>query len=436
MISNGATLTVEPGVVVKFAGRNSQIRVDDGGALLAEGTAAEPVVFTSIYDDAAGGDTDGGGASEGSPGQWESLAFFGGSTGRLSHAVVRYGGYGYSTNDGTERALVNVHAGADVEVADSELAHSLYEGVRLWDDAALAMTRTEVHHTRSGLSAGPDAVVVVEGSVFRDNSGHGVSTSNPASQVTSTAFAGNGSYPVQISATSGLPFLDGNTASGNAKDCFYVSGQTSSAAALRADAGFPFCVPSITVQSGGALTVEPGVVVKFAGRNSQIRVDDGGALLAEGTAAEPVVFTSIYDDAAGGDTDGGGASEGSPGQWESLAFFGGSTGRLSHAVVRYGGYGYSTNDGTERALVNVHAGADVRGRRLRARPQPVRRGPALGRRRARHDADGGAPHTERALRRTRRRGRPSRAACSATTRATACVDLEPGVAGHQHRVRR
>jgi hypothetical protein len=66
-VTAGATLTIEPGVVVKsplyiFAQRGSSIPPSSieilDGKIIAIGSESEPIYFTSIYDDSAGGDTD------------------------------------------------------------------------------------------------------------------------------------------------------------------------------------------------------------------------------------------------------------------------------------------------------------------------------------------------------------------------------------------
>ncbi|MFY0687729.1 MAG: hypothetical protein JXQ90_11220 [Cyclobacteriaceae bacterium] len=55
IVPEGITLTIEPGTIVKGAEGNATtaavLIVAQGGKLMAEGTAAEPIIFTSILDD-------------------------------------------------------------------------------------------------------------------------------------------------------------------------------------------------------------------------------------------------------------------------------------------------------------------------------------------------------------------------------------------------
>ena len=70
-VASGATLTIEPGVIVKFNGIFRELSIS--GTLSSVGTSSSHIVFTSYQDDSAGGDTNGDGASQGSAGQWYAM---------------------------------------------------------------------------------------------------------------------------------------------------------------------------------------------------------------------------------------------------------------------------------------------------------------------------------------------------------------------------
>ncbi|TSC72036.1 MAG: Acetyltransferases and hydrolases with the alpha/beta hydrolase fold protein, partial [Parcubacteria group bacterium Gr01-1014_70] len=116
-------------------------------------------------------------------------------------------------------------------------------------------------------------------------------------------------------------------------------------------AGSPFIIHgSVAVLSGITLTVEPGVVIKFA-QDELSYLDIFGTLLADGIEANPVYFTSLYDDSRGGDTNGdGGATLPSLFDEGQILFFGTSS---APSVLRYADIAYSDGlflDGAEVKL--------------------------------------------------------------------------------------
>ena len=287
IVDAGVTLTIEPGVVVKFGGTYRDLKID--GTLLAEGTAAEPITFTSLKDDEAGGDTNSdGSASSPWPGDWDGLRFYGSSTGSvLDHAVVRYG-------SGPNHENIYV-ATSDVTLTNNTIAYGYNDG--LYFDNAL-----------------PPSL---------DNN----------------SFTDNGRYAVYARLTDNGDSiaLSGNTATGNLVNGFCVAGSIGGVVSWDGDETFPFVlIDDLTINQGASLTLTPGTV--FKGRSYTDALKVNGALLAEGTTDEPITFTAIADDEVGGDTnDDGAASSPAPGGWDALHFNSSSSGSvLDHTVVRYG----------------------------------------------------------------------------------------------------
>ena len=90
----------------------------------------------------------------------------------------------------------------------------------------------------------------------------------------------------------------------------------------------------------GGLTIDPGTVVKLYG--TAIEAGFGARLTAEGTAANPIVFTSLEDDTygAGGTfdtTNDGNRQAPAPGDWGGIYFGPTSQGSLDYTRVFYAG---------------------------------------------------------------------------------------------------
>ena len=279
LVERGVTLRIEPGVVVRAAGSRSALVVR--GALAAEGSAGEPILFAPPRERSAG---------------WTGIRFEapgGPAPSVLAHVEVRGAG---------ARPWRRFHRAASVA---SEVSGLSIRDSSIVDGGGEALL----------LAAG--AVVDVARSEIRGHAGYAVWSND---------------------ADSTLSGLSESVVAGNRPDAFRVAGQ------LDASATWPATMPfvlerDVVVAPGVRLTLLPGAVVKGASSKTELRLR--GRIVARGTPESPVVFTSAADDSAGGDTNGdGSASAPGPGGWMGITlegFLGGGGGILEHVEIRHAG---------------------------------------------------------------------------------------------------
>jgi parallel beta-helix repeat protein len=320
-ISSGVTLSINPGVVVKFAASRY---LDIRGNLHAVGTAADPVVFTAFSDDDYAGDTNGDGVSSGTPGYWRDLYFYGSADSRLEHVSPLVEDSTFMRNGGG----FHLYSGAAV-IQSNEIRESSGHGIY-------------VNY----------AVPTIDGNVIADNGSYGIyyQRATASQTITGNTITGN-AKPVRLPFSAVPGPGDGNTLGGNTVDQIEIHGNSlNHPLTLTPEMVYWQVGGTATVATGVNLVVQPGVIWKFA---LNTRMDVNGALTAVGTPAERITFTSYRDDSVGGDTNGDGASQGQDGDWHRI-FFGDAVidflTRLEYVDVRYGGgsnegniYFYYTN---------------------------------------------------------------------------------------------
>ncbi len=304
IVRAGATLTIQPGVVVKFGGATSSgLRVD--GRLQASGSAAQPVVFTSLADDSAGGDTNGNGPSSGAPGDWYGMVLTTGSQTILDYVSVRYAGGSIFNGalDGWNEAQIEVKAGAQFSLTNSEVRAGGRMGVFL-NGAGLTPTIQSVHIADHTNTENAYRYALLQ------------STINMQPGYSNVTFSGNTRNAVIIGSF------------GEAMTRDVTLGGTN----YGVTCGYSLC--QLSVPAGYTLTVQPGTVWDFGwdGYQRGLAVASGGTLIAQGTPTQPITFTSGQQTAHYW-----------PGIWAKL----GSTLRLAHCDISYAADGNFGNGGLE-----------------------------------------------------------------------------------------
>ncbi|MCF6260340.1 MAG: right-handed parallel beta-helix repeat-containing protein [Gammaproteobacteria bacterium] len=375
-VAPGVSLTIQPGVIVKFAsGRNLFI----DGSLSVLGQDANPVTFTAFTDDSAGGDTNGDGASTGAPGYWGRIQFNDAANDAsfIDHAVVRYGGSG---NDGSVYIFR-----CNARLSNSEVSHSGSYGVRIYESSPVIDGNTIADNGLSGILNDRYRYGASSRPVFRNNtvtrnggSGLVVNWASPA-VVDNNIITGNTDWGIYTNASVGMGIISNNTITGNrvsvrlpfsrlpnSSDGNTLSPNTHNRVEFWGDGLSRVLTLGLSgidqyyqvgnnavVSTGALLTIPPGTIWKF-GSGTGLTID--GALNAVGNSGNRITFTSYRDDSVGGDTNGDGNSAGQADDWGRIQINDTAIDfltRIENTDIRYGGRGSSGSLYVYRADIDV-----------------------------------------------------------------------------------
>ena len=211
-----AKLTILPGVIVKFKpyfyGQTGQLtsRLLFSGGLEARGTAENPIIFTSLYDDRFGGDTDGA-AHTPAKGDWAFLDFTSATT---APAVIDYADFyfgGDSTGTGNSGGAIYSLGLRPLSVSNSFFENN-HAGI-VGRNATGAASLTPLIVKNSIFRANTSGLRVLEGMIF-DASGNSFENNNigfygnglraDSAVLRYNNFSGNTSYGAQNQGTVSL----------------------------------------------------------------------------------------------------------------------------------------------------------------------------------------------------------------------------------------
>jgi len=300
-VNAGVTLTIEPTTAVKFWKTGLYVY----GTLNANSTTGR-IAFTSLADDAVGGDTNGDASAQApsvpTAGDWKGIYLSPASgASLLANCDFDYSGFH--------------NAGYGLRVN----AHGYWEVTAIYIDSSAP----QISNCR-----------------IRNSQTHGISLYASQATLAGNSFENMGGsyYPVSLDTSNCFPTMSGNTTSGTGYNGVgLIGGDLSSSGTWdRAGASFPYLTRgSITIPEGLALAIDPGVTVKANGADG---IYVNGNLTASGTAQLPVTFSSRSATPAAGD-------------WRGIYLAPTATASsFSHVAISYAG-GYFAGYGL---YVNVH----------------------------------------------------------------------------------
>ncbi len=339
IVHEDVVFTIYPGSILKVEDDKC---IEVHGTLFANGTEENRVVFTSIKDDSYIGDTNGDGdATLPEAADWSGIYLDGMNDtyqgiGEFDWVIVRYGGRHWS--------------GAEANVAFffSESGHFNNSISEYSVDPALRTHECSIDITNSVFRYSDNEGIrcnnfngLISGNLVTDNGSHGIKVGQYCTPTlnnnTCNYNDGYGIYLDYIIITS----MFGNTGYGNSMNGIAMSGIIEEHTILPNNGDYPYIFNSnVTVTSGNNLLIQHGAVVKIDTGNGLI-VD--GSVIIDGTASQPVIFTSIMDDSYCGDTNNDGdATTPTPGCWKGIHVDGRmpddeGIGEFDWAIIRYGG---------------------------------------------------------------------------------------------------
>jgi len=294
VVTVNSKLTIEPGVVIRCKS-NSGIVIENGGSIVAEGTAVDMIEFVGESDVA---------------GYWKGIFIKSNNPlNSLSHCVVKNGGS--SSFDGLNiKSNIRLKGNGKLKLKNSTIAKSDKVGLYI-----------------EGLDLDSD---------------------NPLAEFLNNTFTDNGDYPISTTAPA-INSLDGTNSNytGNTKNKINIRSGKLFGNNVWKKMNIPYLIEGIVLvghySDNANLTIEPGCTIQFAGDAGLTtgEYSTGSWLKIVGTASERITLT--------GETQ-------APGAWKGVAFQSTSpNNEIAYADISYGGSSSYTGASSKKA--NIHVGA-------------------------------------------------------------------------------
>jgi flagellar hook assembly protein FlgD len=363
--TTSVTLTIDPGVLVKFISGAIQIGYNTNlGALVARGTAADHITFTR----------------NGTSGNWSTMTFNDGTID--STTVLEYVDIQYSNGITMNSASPTIRNSTITDVANGYYGLYLNSSNPTIDTVAITSNGYGIYlgssspiitggslttsHSVPGAIYGSGSPIISNYSISTENSagayGVNIITTTPSLSITNSTisnglfigstgiiptitgntFTNSDTSPLHAGANIIAQILDNNTFTGmTSAGRIEVAGEVINRVTRWKQWAAPYVVSGwVSVYkdatNASTLTIDPGVIVKFTQGGMQIGGSTmKGVLIAKGTVGSKILFTSSQTTPTAG-------------YWGGITFSGdaASSSTLEQATIEYAGSGgayYSAN---------------------------------------------------------------------------------------------